>query len=89
MKRIAKRILEGLVGMIVCMIFIQLLFLFLGLIMSFFLWENPIDFLIKGYTNLWNPVLSEGWSVMNRIALVLWFGLGLTVTGRMIPDKNE
>ena len=87
-KRIVRRILDGLLGMIALLIFIHLLCLCLWLIMSFFLWENPIDFLIKGYTNLWKPAINEGWSVLNRIAIVLWFGMGLLITGIKIPDKD-
>ena len=82
MKRIATRILEGLIGMMALVIFINLLCLCLWLIMSFFLWENPIDTLIRGYTNLWKPVINEGWTVLNRIAIAMWFGLGLLITGK-------
>jgi len=88
MKRIATRILEGLIGMIALVIFIHLLCLCLWLVMSFFLWENPIDTLIRGYTNLWKPAINEGWTVLNRIAIALWFGLGLLITGIKITDKE-
>lgn len=88
MKRIATRILEGVVGMIALVIFIHLLCLCLWLLMSFFLWENPIDTLIRGYTNLWKPAINEGWTVLNRIAIALWFGLGLLITGIKITDKE-
>jgi len=88
MKRIATRILEGIVGMIALVIFIHLLCLCLWLLMSFFLWENPIDTLIRGYTNLWKPAINEGWTVLNRIAIALWFGLGLLITGIKITDKE-
>jgi hypothetical protein len=88
MKRIVTRILEGLVGMVATIIFIHLLCFCLWLIVSFFLWENPIDTLSRGYTKLWAPVINEGWSVLNRITLVLWFGFGLLITGIKIPDKD-
>ena len=80
MKRIAIRIFEGLIGMIVLVIFIHLLCFCLWLIMSFFLWENPVDTLARGYTNLWKPAIDEGWSALNRVAIALWFGLGLLIT---------
>lgn len=80
MIRILTRLYESLLGMTIMILSIHVLGICLGLIVSFFIWENPIDVFVKGFTNLWRPI-TEGWTISNIISLVLWFGLGLVVTG--------
>jgi hypothetical protein len=89
MKKIINRTLQGFIGMIAVVIFLHLLCLCLWLLVSFFLWENPIDVLIRGYTNLWKPITHDGWTVANRIAFVLYFILGLMLTSSINEDKKD
>ena len=83
LKRILKRTLEGFVGMFAVAILIHILCLVLWLIISFLIWENPIDTLTRGYTNLWEPAINEGWTVKNRLALVIFYCSGLFLSGSL------